>query len=302
MNRKIFNKKVFSIIALTVLTASQIGGVSANALATDNTSISNKMASTFKNDFKNISLTSTASSITVTAKQKAVALQLTTCCENSSTKLDYNYAERLGSFDKRGITFGCIGFTTGTYDGNILIHYYTKLNPNNTLVKYIPVLDRIDKEKHDEDGKNDDVKGLENFIKDVQACKDPLFKEAQLYELDQMYWNSALSITNSIGAKNQLTLAFIYDMCVNHGADGAQEYINSAKNKLGGLPKNGIDEKKFLSSVMDYRYAFLEDDDPDGADRVSAYRRLLDAGNVNLTPNFKFKVYGDTFTIDGDVY
>ena len=77
------------------------------------------------------------------------------------------------------------------------------------------------------------------LYKDVQACKDPIFKQAQLYELDQMYWNSALSITNSIGAKNQLTLAFIYDMCVNHGADGAQEYINA-----------NVKEKKLIAKEM----------------------------------------------------
>ncbi|OCA99224.1 chitosanase [Clostridium beijerinckii] len=249
-----------------------------------------------------LSFSSAALAITANSEQKAVDLQLTTACENGKTKLVYNYAEKLGSFDGRGITFGCIGFTTGTYDGNILIHYYTKLNPNNNLAKYIPALDRIDKEEHDEDGKNDDIKGLDNFIKDVKACNDPLFKKAQLYELDEMYWKPAVSLATSIGAKHQLTLAFIYDMCVNHGEDGAKEYINSAKKKLGGLPKDGIDENKFLSSVMDYRYAFLKDDDPEGSDRVNAYRKLLKAGNVDLKPDFSFTVYGDTFNIDSDVY
>lgn len=248
------------------------------------------------------SLTTNAFAISTTATQKAVALQLTTTCENSEKKFNYTYAEKLGSFDGRGITFGCIGFTTGTYDGNILIHYYTKLNPTNTLAKYIPALDAIDAGTHDSDGKNNSLKGLDNFTKDVQACTDPLFNKAQLYELDKLYWNPAVSLATSIGAKNQLTLAFIYDMCVNHGEDGAQEYINSAKNKLGGLPKDGIDEKKFLSSVMDYRYAFLKNDDPEGSDRVNAYRKLLTAGNVNLKTNFKFTVYGETFTIDGSVY
>lgn len=237
--------------------------------------------------------------ITANTQQKNVILQLTTTCENSQTKLNFNYAENIG--DGRGITFGCIGFTTGTYDGNILIHYYTKLNPNNTLAKYIPALDKIDNEKHTSDGLNGNTKGLENFIKDVKVCNDPLFIKAQLYELNQMYWNPALSLANSIGAKNQLTLAFIYDMCVNHGPDGAEDFVTQAKNKLGGLPKNGIDENKFLSSVMDYRYSFLKGDDPNGSDRVNAYRKLLTANNVNLKTNFKFTVYGDTFTIDGNV-
>jgi len=87
-----------------------------------------------------------------------VCLQLTTACENSSGTFDYNYAENIG--DGRGITFGAIGFTTGTYDGNELIKYYTQLNPNNSLAKYIPALDKIDSGKHDADFKNDDVTGL----------------------------------------------------------------------------------------------------------------------------------------------
>jgi chitosanase len=73
-------------------------------------------------------LPQSANAITATAQQKNVILQITTTCENSDTKLAFNYAENIG--DGRGITFGCIGFTTGTYDGNMLIKHYTKLNPN----------------------------------------------------------------------------------------------------------------------------------------------------------------------------
>ena len=54
---------------------------------------------------------------TITA-QKGACLQMTTFCENApATTLQYNYAQNIN--DGSGITFGCIGFTTGTYDGNI---------------------------------------------------------------------------------------------------------------------------------------------------------------------------------------
>jgi chitosanase len=231
---------------------------------------------------------------------KTVCLQLTTTCENSSTTFDYNYAENIG--DGRGITFGIIGFTTGTYDGNQLIKYYTQLNPNNSLAKYIPALDKIDTGKHDSEGKSDDLTGLENFISDVQACRDPLFKQAQLYELDKLYWDPAVKLANSIGAKNNLTLAFIYDTCVNHGADGAKDYINTVKGQLGGTPASGVDENEFLSKFMEYRYDDLADDDPQGKNRVNAFRKLLTNGNIDLKTPFEFTVYRDTYKIDGNVY
>jgi len=236
----------------------------------------------------------------VTSDLKTVCLQLTTTCENSSTTFDYNYAENIG--DGRGITFGIIGFTTGTYDGNQLIKYYTQLNPNNSLAKYIPALDKIDTGKHDSEGKSDDLTGLENFISDVQACRDPLFKQAQLYELDKLYWDPAVKLANSIGAKNNLTLAFIYDTCVNHGADGAKDYINTVKGELGGTPSSGIDENEFLSKFMEYRYDELADEDPQGKNRVNAFRELLTSGNIDLKTPFEFTVYRDTYKIDGNVY
>lgn len=237
--------------------------------------------------------------ITASSQQKNVILQLTTTCENSQTKLAFNYAENIG--DGRGITFGCIGFTTGTYDGNMLIKHYTELNPNNTLAKYIPALDKIDKEKHTSDGLNSNTKGLEGFIKDIQSCNDPLFKQAQIDLLNELYWNPALNLANSIGVKNQLTLAFIYDMCINHGEDGARSLVNKAKSKVGGTPKDGVNENTFLSALMDYRYTYIQQDWAEGVDRVNAFRKLLNANNLTLTPPFKFTVYGDTFTIDGNI-
>jgi len=232
---------------------------------------------------------------------KAKALQMTTACENSTTKLQYYYAENIG--DGRGVTFGYVGFCTGTYDGNMLIKYYTKLNPNNSLAKYIPALDAIDRGSHSQNGgdSNPGTAGLDGFIKDVNNCTDPLFKQAQIYMADQLYWNPAVKIAGSIGAKNILTQAFIYDMCVNHGEDGAQDFINKAKIALGGTPATGIDENTFLSKVMDLRYSYLKTEDSAGSDRVNAFRRILTSGNVTLSTPFSFTVYGDTFTIDGSI-
>lgn len=238
---------------------------------------------------------------TIASGTKAKALQMTTACENSTTKLQYNYAENIG--DGRGITFGAVGFCTGTYDGNMLIKYYTKLNPNNNLAKYIPALDAIDRGSHSGNGgdSNSNTSGLDGFIQAVNSNTDPLFKQAQIYMADQLYWNPAMKIADSIGAKNPLTQAFIYDMSVNHGEDGAQDFINKAKSALGGTPATGINENTFLSKLMDLRYSYLKTEDSAGSDRVNAFRRILTSGNVSLSAPFNFTVYGDTFTIDGEI-
>jgi chitosanase len=232
---------------------------------------------------------------------KNASLQMTTTLENSDTQLQFNYAENIN--DGRGITFGCIGFCTGTYDGNELIKYYTTLNQNNILAKYIPALDAIDAGSHNAAGGdgNPGVEGLSGFITDVQSCKDPLFAQAQLYKLDQLYWNPAVSMWNSIGAKNALTLAFIYDMSVRHGADGAQDIINQVTSALGGTPETGVNENTYLSEMFTIRDAALKSENLGDVDRDSGYKAVLASGNVDLKTPFAFTAYGDSFTITGDL-
>lgn len=233
--------------------------------------------------------------------QKGVCLQMTTFCENDpKTTLQYNYAQIIG--DGSGITFGCIGFTTGTYDGNILIHYYTTLNPNNILAKYIPALNRIDSEAQAVGGKSNDTTGLDNFIYDVQHCTDPLFKQAQNYELNQIYWNPAVTLATNIGARYPITLAFIYDMGVNHGIEGAQRFIDQTNSGMGGSPATGVDEKQWLMKCINIRYnSLVIYQGSNSADRCNAFLRVLQSDNVNLTIPFSFTCYGDTCTINGNV-
>ena len=150
--------------------------------------------------------------------EKNITLQMTTLCENApAKKFQYNYAENIG--DGRGITFGIIGFTTGTFDGNMLLKYYTKLQPQNTLKKYITALDILDKEKHDAEGKLSNTQGLDGFIEAIETNKDPLFKQAQLDLLVSLYWKPALNLSDEMGVKYPLSRAFIYDMTVNHGEE-----------------------------------------------------------------------------------
>lgn len=240
--------------------------------------------------------------VVVPPDHKAVALQLTTANENSTTVFQYNYAEYLG--DGRGITFGIVGFTSGTYDGNVLIKYYTTLNPENALAKYIPALDAIDALPHtgNDGDSTDSIKGLDGFIEDVQSNKDPLFRQAQLDKMNDHYWEPAVKLFEELGAKYPLTLAFLYDMTVNHGKIGAKRMIDRANDDLDGSPASGVDETDYLTKLMDIRYSYLIGTGNPGSDRVNAYRRILLEGNFNLDIPFSYSVYGDEFQIDGKVY
>ncbi|AKB80093.1 Chitosanase precursor [Methanosarcina horonobensis HB-1 = JCM 15518] len=231
------------------------------------------------------------------SNMKNVILQMTSTLENSDTQLQFNYAENLG--DERGITFGCVGFCTGTYDGNILIKHYTELNPDNTLAKYIPVLDKIDTDSHDvADGDgNPSTEGLDGFIEDVQNCDDPLFKKAQMDKVDEFYYNPAMEIADSIGAKNALTKAFIYDMCVRHGVDQTEGIIKDA----GTTPKQGADENTYLWELISLRDEKLKQENIGDVNRNQGYKNILNSGNVDLKTPFTFVAYGDHFTIDGNL-
>ena len=233
---------------------------------------------------------------------KGVALQLTTANENSKTIFQYSYAEYLG--DGRGINFGIVGFTTGTYDGNDLIKHYTELNPHNSLAKYIPHLDAVDRLPHTGNAgdSNDSTEGLEGFIEDVQSNTDPLFRQAQIDKMNSSYWIPSVRMFSVIGAQYPLTQAFLYDMIVNHGQTGAKTLIDLATSEMGGTPATGIDEGAFLIKLMDLRYSKLINTRNPGADRVNAYRRLWTEGNVDLVTPFSYTVYGDEFLIDGNVY
>lgn len=228
-------------------------------------------------------------------------VQMLAVCENNQVTPKWNYAENIN--DYRGITFGAIGFTTGTWDGNVLIKYYTELNPNNTLAKYIPALDAIDAGPHpynDESSSNSTV-SLDNFIADVNNINDPLWQKAQLHLIHQMYWNPTVAAWNRIGANNQLTLAFIYNSNIRFGQDYMELFINGATTKCGGTPGTGIDENMYLQALMAEMDAQIMKEGWGDTDRNDGFKMLLAEGNVNLTTPFIFTEYGDSYIITGDL-
>ena len=231
---------------------------------------------------------------------KAVMLSLVAIAENGQTTPAFNYAENL--HDGRGITFGFIGFTTGTYDGNIWLHRYTALNPNNRLAKYIPALDAIDAGPHPH-GKHDDITRLGGFINAVHASlNDPFFQQSQLEIMDELYWSASVTMARELGIRHNITLAQIFDASVQMGAAGMADLVTQTNASLGGAPKDGIDEFSWLQAFLDARILVLARDPVwnESVDRVHMYRRLLATGNSALHPPFAVTCYGLPFTVTGE--
>lgn len=246
-----------------------------------------------------------SNSPTITQKQQNIIFSLTNIAENSQIEFDYNYAEDID--DGRGITFGIIGFTSGTYDGTILISHIKELDPQNYLVKYLPAFQAIDKLPHP-DGKTENIKGLSSFIKDWRAHgNEEKVRQAQIEKLKELYWNPTIKKANELGVKYALTVAELYDICVNHGADGdqndkgLQQLVDETNKKIGSI-RSGVDEKKWLNELYNVRKAYMKSDPTwvEAIDRVEMHRRILNTGNLNLMTPLAVKCYGDSFTIKGD--
>ncbi len=238
-------------------------------------------------------------SAAVTDTQRDTIYKLTSIFENSTTTLNYTYVENIG--DGRGLTFGFAGFCSGTYDGTMFLKKYQALNPNNTLIKYIPAFERIDSLPHP-NGLCSDTTGLTGFAADFSSCgNDPAFIQAQHNLVDELYWNPSQNAINQIGAQYAITAGQLYDSFINHGESGAWDIINQTNNAVGRIT-NGTDEKVWLNKFLSIRYGILAADPTwsEAVDRVKVYQKLLNTdNNVNLARPLTVTCYGDTFTITG---
>ena len=242
----------------------------------------------------------------LSATQKNVIFSLTNIAENSQTQFAWTYAENIG--DGRGITFGIIGFCSGTYDGSQVIKRVSELDPNNELAKYLPAFVAIDNSKHNAEGLTDNLTGLENFIADFNVHgADPVVKQAQMELLVSTYWNPTMDKVKEIGCRYPLTIAELYDICINHGAvsgggisKGLRELVIDADNAVGSLI-SGTDEEVWLNALYDVRKAYMETDLTweQALDRIEMQRRILNTDNVYLMVPFNVSCYGDSFIITG---
>jgi hypothetical protein len=242
------------------------------------------------------------------AKLREAIFRFVSTVENGNQQwwTHFGYIEfGAGIDDFRGYTGGIVGWTTATFDMNVLIKHYTVIAPGNVLSKWIDELNAIDLLPTVEERRDASASTLgAPFMADFQAAADdPLFIQAQLNERDRLYWNTAYAAAVADGL-SPLGLLHYYDTSVNHGQGesvvGGQSFQGCVATAKANAtpPSQGGNELTYLAALNNARQTVLEtwgDYQLDG--RVPALRTLVTSGNLQLNTPFSWNMYGTPHTI-----
>lgn len=223
-------------------------------------------------------------------------MQIVASAENSSLdwKAQYKYIEDID--DDRGYTAGIIGFCSGTGDMLDLVELYTARKPGNVLAKYLPALRKVN-------GTPSHAGLGAPFERDwAKAAGDSAFRKAQDDERDRVYFNPALSRAKADGL-DALGQFIYYDAIVMHGnGDDRDSFGSIRKNALkkAKTPAQGGNQTTYLNAFLDARKVAMKHEDAHSdTSRVdTAQRVFLRNGNLALDPPLKWKVYGDSYSIN----
>ncbi|MEU0696432.1 chitosanase [Streptomyces niveus] len=233
--------------------------------------------------------------------KKEIAMKLVSSAENSSLdwRAQYRYIEDIG--DGRGYTAGIVGFCTGCGDLLKVVERYAAARPDgNVLEPFLPALRAV------RGGDSHDGLGAAFTTAWQRAADDdPVFRKTQNDERDRIYFDPAVDAARAdgLGALGQFVY---YDAYVMHGFGDARgsvgfRTIREQALKKAGSPAKGGDETAYLNAFLDARVAAMgrEPSHSDTSRVETAQRVFLDAGNLDLDPPLKWKVYGDSYRIDG---
>ncbi|MFF8629691.1 chitosanase [Streptomyces werraensis] len=234
-----------------------------------------------------------------------MAFEITSTAENGTVvwTTAYGYIEDIG--DQRGYTAGLVGFCSGTGDMLTLVRNYTNLNPNNVLAPYLPGLEYCAEVGFGPGASQAAATRLgQPYItawKDA-AKNDPLFRQAQRDLRKKNYWDDALAQALADGV-GPLGLALYYDILVNHGPGNDYQsfggILAAGRSSTTKPPSAGGAQPAWLLKLCDLRDAVLDewgDLQTDG--RSVAFRHLINTGNLTLTGNVSWPMYGTTHTIN----
>lgn len=232
------------------------------------------------------------------------AARIISTFENSTTDIQYDYAENLD--DGRGITAGRAGFTSGTGDLLQVVQRYAEQRPTSGLAGYLAALRAVDG--------TDSTAGLDAFPAAWKEASDtdPLLNQIQDQVTDELYFDPAMQRAQQLGVRTALGQLILWDTIVQHGGgddpDGLPAIQNEVVARYGAVIQNGTatgNEAAWLADFLQVRRAHLLDPaDPstgqawrDSVSRVDALQSMLDTGNLDLRPPLTWQVYGDQFTL-----
>lgn len=122
---------------------------------------------------------------------------------------------------------------------------------------------------------------LELIIKTAQT--DELFREAQDWVYDELYWNRGYKWFSDNGFKLPLSLGVIQDSFLQSG--GMLQFLRNRFNEK--TPSNGGDEKKWIKSYLDVRQQWL-----------STHSRKILNGTIYRTRFFLKEIERDNWNLD----
>ncbi|MGW2377445.1 MULTISPECIES: chitosanase [Kitasatospora] len=238
----------------------------------------------------------------LTPDQRRRADQLISVFENSTTEIQYGYAENID--DGRGVTAGRAGFTTNDGDALKVVRAYTDVSPDNPLARFIPELERLAA------AGSGDTTGLpeaDYIAAWQQAAQDPAFRQVQDDQVDQRYFTPAMNQADQLGLTTALARAELYDASIQHGNgseyDALPALIGRTNAKVG-LPSTA-GERAWLDAFFDVRVDDLNnpansstaDEWRKSVDRVECLRRVAATGNYDLDGPFTVTAFGSGYTI-----
>jgi len=211
----------------------------------------------------------------MTIEQCDTIMSLVAIAENGTTKWPqhYNYVEDIK--DGRGVTCSLVGFCSGTGDLLWVFRDLKKHSPMHPLVKYIPVLEKVNG--------SDSTVGLEKLSADICAHGDEAWRRSVWNGILHHYWRPAMTFAETQGLKFAISKGFLYDLALNHGTDCMSKF---AKRVKVPSPAKGGDERAWLRELIDVRQHNIVNEDRSTnsgqPDRCIMWRKILDAGNVDL--------------------
>jgi chitosanase len=228
--------------------------------------------------------------------KKEIAMKLVSSAENSSLdwKAQYKYIEDIG--DGRGYTAGIIGFCSGTGDMLELVEAYTDAVPDNPLAKFLPALRKVNG--------TDSHAGLGTPFVNAwkQAAATSAFQTAQNNERDRVYFNPAVNQGKSDGLST-LGQFIYYDAIVMHGPGTSTDSFGGIRRtamQKAKTPAQGGNETTYLKAFLDARKVVMKKEEAHAdTSRVDTEQlKFLNEGNFDLHTPLKWKVYGDSYTIN----
>ncbi|MFI6156428.1 chitosanase [Kitasatospora sp. NPDC051170] len=234
--------------------------------------------------------------------QRRRADQLVSIFENSTTEIQYAYAENI--HDGRGVTAGRAGFTTNDGDALKVVRAYTAVSPDNPLARFIPELERL---AASGSGDTSGLPEADYIAAWQQAAQDATFRQVQDDQVDQRYFSPAMDQADRLGLTTALARAELYDASIQHGNGGEYDalpaLVDRTTAKVGSPAAAG--EKAWLDAFFDVRVDDLTnpansstaEEWRKSVDRVECLRRIAATGNYGLEGPLSVTAFGSSYTV-----